>query len=468
MKIKLLISICLSVLLTCSCDDTTDGLGVSLTNNLDKLAVSTDTFVVTSRSIIADSVLSMSTTGYLGKIKDPETGAYITGDYMTQFHSFEGYTFPDADSIVSKIDGEIVADSCELRLYYGDFFGDSLATMKLRVHEMSTPMFENSLYYSSFDPIKEGYIRADGIQKDRVYTLTDMNLDKSVRWGNDYSANIRVVLNDKYTDKNGKEYNNFGTYIMQSYYSHPEYFKNSYTFTKNVVPGLYVTHQGGLGSMAYINISQLNVYFRYITEDSIYNATASFAGTEEVLQTTRISNDKDVLKQLISDETCTYIKTPSGIFTELTLPIDEIMSGHERDSLNTAKLTLTSFCSTDDNGKALPAPSTLLLVPADSIITFFENNNTINYRTSFYASYSEDNNSYTFSNIGSLIQIMHKNRSSKNWNKVVLIPVTFTTNNSGAIVKVAHDMSLSSTRLVGGAANPHEPIKISVIYSKFE
>lgn len=57
-----------------------------------------------------------------------------------------------------------------------------------------------------------------------------------------------------------------------------------------------------------------------------------------------------------------------------------------------------------------------------------------------------------------------------NWNKVVVIPISTTTvtvNNVESIVKVEHDMSLTSTRLVGGSANPNEPVKINVIYSKF-
>ena len=61
-----------------SCDDTTDTIGNSLTDNMDMLEVTTDTFNVETRSIVADSVLSRSTTGYLGRIRDLETGNYIT------------------------------------------------------------------------------------------------------------------------------------------------------------------------------------------------------------------------------------------------------------------------------------------------------------------------------------------------------------------------------------------------------
>ena len=60
------------------------------------------------------------------------------------------------------------------------------------------------------------------------------------------------------------------------------------------------------------------------------------------------------------------------------------------------------------------------------------------------------------------------NRRSPDWNKVVLIPVTVTYNSSGTLTKVVHNMSLSSTKLIGGPDNPNEPIKLNVIYSRFK
>ena len=130
--------------LTCfgmtSCDDTTDTLGASLTDNLDLLKVTTDTFNVSSRSLTVDSVLSRNTIGYLGKIRDPETGDYITGDFMAQFNTLENYHFPDKDSIASLLDGEIIADSCHIRLFYTNYYGDALATMNLTAYEMSRPI----------------------------------------------------------------------------------------------------------------------------------------------------------------------------------------------------------------------------------------------------------------------------------------------------------------------------------------
>ena len=56
---------------------------------------------------------------------------------------------------------------------------------------------------------------------------------------------------------------------------------------------------------------------------------------------------------------------------------------------------------------------------------------------------------------------------SDNWNKVVIIPVTTSTmtiSNNTYLTGIYHDMSIKSTKLVGG----NTPIKLTVVYSKFK
>lgn len=469
----------MSCITIASCDDTTDSIGNSLTDNMDMLKVTTDTFNVATRSIVADSVLSRSTTGYLGKIRDIETGNCITGDFMAQFSTLENYKLPEKDSIVSLQDGEVIADSCSIRLFYTDYYGDSLATMNITAYEMNEPMKEGVKYYSNFDPIAEGLIRNDGMKVNKTYTLTDLSISDEDRADeSSYTPNIKINLNKPYTDKNGVTYNNYGTYIMRMYYEDPDRFKNSYNFIHEVCPGFYFKTNDGIGSMAYITVSQLNIYFRYLN-DSTYVGTTSFSATEEVLQTTNISNDKQNIADLANDNTCTYLKTPAGIFTEITLPVDEITENHSNDTINTAKISLTRINNNTHNEYSLSAPSTLLMIPKDSLYTFFENGDNVDYKKSFIATYSSSTNQYTFNNISGMITYMadiKKKGLAENsnwlnehpdWNRVVVIPVSVTTNSSSQIVKIVHDMSLTSTKLVGGSENPYEPIKINVIYSKF-
>ena len=491
MKARFLAMILGAMMCLIACDDNTENIGSSMTDNADLIDITTDTFNVTSQSVLAGAVLARNNTGYIGQVKDPETGNYITGNFLTQFYSLPiDSLFPKASNVVSKAsDGLLAADSCEIRLFYTSFYGDSLAQMKLTTYELEKPIDASKRYKTDFDPIAEGYVSQAGIAnaQDKVYTLCDMTEYDSVRTGSSYTNNIRIPMNKAYT-KDGKTYKNFGTYVMRQYYEHPEYFKNTYLFSKYVCPGIYVKHKQGVGSMAYVSIPQLNIYFKYQYQyvDTTDNdkvkwkqstGVTTFSGTEEVLQNTNITNDSK-LAEIASNPTCTYLKTPAGIYTELTLPVEDIMRGHENDTLNTAKVVLSRINNTTTSKYALSTPTTLLMLPADSVETFFANNKIADYKRSFLASYSSSLNSYTFNNISGIIAAMYeakkKGETSEKWNRVAVIPVTTTYavgNNPNVLVKVVHDMSMTSTRLVGGPQNEfatEKPLQISIIYSKFK
>lgn len=476
MKVKftLGVAICAAVSFV-SCDETTDMIGSSLTDNRDKLAVTVDTFSVTSKTLKVDSVLARNITGYLGIVKDPETSNTITGNFMAQLNILNGYTLPAQDSIAKDANGQVVADSCEIRLYYNSFYGDSLAQMKLTVMEMEKPLEEGIPIYSNYNPEK-GYVRKDGLSVKRTYTLADYTEKDSLRQDDDYTPNIRIKLNDPYTDKDGNIYNNYGTYIMRQYYANPNNFTSSYRFLHNVMPGFYFKMTDGIGAMAYVESAQINFYFRYVRPDSVYNYSSSFTSTEEVLQTTTFDNDDIRLQQMAEDGSCTYLKSPAGLLTELTIPVEYIMKGHENDTLNSAKIVLPCHANMSDTGYELSPSDYLLMLPKDSLDSFFANNSLPDSKISFLGSYSSTANNYTFSNISGIVSAMHKaSHTSTNWNKVVLVPVSVTsrtvTTSSGTtrtvVTKVAHNMGMSSAKLLGGPSNP-EALSISVIYSKFQ
>ena len=470
-----------ALLLLTSCDENTSQFGETLTDNEDNLSVSFATFNAYSRSVPVNSVIARTTQGYLGRIKDPETGALITGDYMTQFNCLEGYRIGPIDSIASRDEnGQIIADSCLVRLFYRNFYGDSLATMKMTLYELDHPMLENTNYYSSFSPLDEGYVRKNGLCKTHVFSMVNKTEAKVKNSTNEYINNICVRLNDPYTDKNGNTYNNFGTYILRTYYAHPEYFKNSKAFTRNVIPGFFFKMNGGLGAIAYVAVPQLNIYYRgYLKPDSISSRYTLFSGTEEVLQTTTVTNDPQVINQLVSDNSCTYVKGPAGIFTEVTLPVDEVFKGHEHDSINTAKMMLYRINNSQVSDYLLPSASSLLMVESDSVNAFFEASKLANSKNSYLANFSSSTNRYAFNNIGKLLTTLYRKKTEgckndpqwmekhPNWNKVMIIPVStnyVTYNSNSVLTQVANDMTLTSTRLRGGQT----PLVIDVIYSKFD
>ena len=484
MKIRIIAAFLLAALIFAGCDDTTDSVGSSLTAEEDKVLIKTDSFHVATRTIIADSVLSNSVIGSLGKVKDPETGAYLTANYMTQFGTLSDYKLPELKDILSVQDGNVVADSCDIRLFFDKYYGDTLSIMKMTANEMAMPMKEGIFYYSNFDPAKEGFLREGGLKKNKSYALRNMSGDRYIANAK-YYPDIRIFLNEPYTDVNGVTYNNYGTYVMRKYYENPDYFKNSLTFINNVCPGFYFEMKDGLGSLAYIRNCELNVYFTYkdAKRDTVLTGTSTFAGTEEVLQTTFLKNDKSAIQNMVNDNTCTYIKSPAGMFTELTIPIEEIFRGHENDTINSAQILMKRINDKTAFDKFnYGTPEKVLMVRADSMYTFFEKNRVSDNETSYIAKYGPKENGYLYSNISALIVNMHREmvkgvandkawmEKNPNWNKVVLIPVTTTNvviDGEEKITRVMHDMKLKSTRLIGGPASSHGDVRISVIYSKF-
>lgn len=476
MKILRLLTVLVIAALTfAACDDTTEGIGGSITNKIDNINISDSAFNVTTKSIVADSVLSRNNTGLIGKMKDPETGNYVKGDYMTQLGVLPTFSV-DTLAIKQANNDSIEAVSCYLLVSYNASYGDTIAPMKVTAYEMAKPMTEDEEYYSNYDAFKKGWVSEDNQHWSSNYNLSNTSDAK----------NFKIYLNKEYK-KDGKTYKNYGSYILQTYAKHPEYFKTNYKFLHNVCPGFYIKNVGGTGNMAKIWNTELRFSWKKTikAKDGVTDTTVTeynwFDGTEEVLQLNKIENDTKKLEQLASQENCTYLKSPAGIFTEVTLPIEDIMKGHEKDTLNTATISFPRLNNDEDNAYNFATPSTILMVQKDSLKSFFEKSKLADSRTSYTASYSSTGtykNAYTFQNIANLVSAMYKNKGKgENWNKVVLVPVNVITTTQGyttVISKINHDMSLASTRLKRGVittdSNGKEtsPIQIKVIYSKFK
>lgn len=477
MKILRLLTVLVIAALTfAACDDTTEGIGGSITNKIDNINISNSAFNVTTKSIVADSVLSRNNTGLIGKMKDPETGNYVKGDYMTQLSVLPTFSVDTLD-IKKANNGSIEADSCYLLVSYNASYGDTIAPMKVTAYEMTEPMREDQEYYSNYDAFKNGWVNENNPHWSSNYNLSNTSDVK----------NFKIYLNKEYK-KDGKTYKNYGSYILQTYAEHPKYFKTNFKFLHNVCPGFYIKNVGGTGNMAKIWNTELIFYWKKTikAKDGVTDSTGigynRFDGTEEVLQLNKIENDTENLKKLASQEDWTYLKSPAGIFTEVTLPIDDIMKGHEKDTLNTATISFPRLNNADeDNPYNFATPSTILMVQKDSLQSFFEKSKLADNRTSYTASYSSTGtykNAYTFQNIANLVSAMYKNKGKgENWNKVVLVPVNVITTTQGyttVISKINHDMSLASTRLKRGVITTDSngkktsPIQIKVIYSKFK
>ena len=209
-----------------SCDDDTAFIGTDIMPGNDDVSTSHSEFVVKTRSIKIDSVLANTNDCYLGSIIDPETRAMTTSGFLAQFHLMENYSYPAWDKMLKDDDGQVFADSCDIRIAFEQYYGDSLKPMKLYVEELDTArvMEENVSYYTNIDP-NDYVCKNGGLRTSLVYTVKDLTRPDSETDETRYYRSVVVRLPASY-----------GSYIMRKFYENPDYFRNSYQFIYHVCP----------------------------------------------------------------------------------------------------------------------------------------------------------------------------------------------------------------------------------------
>lgn len=520
-----------------SCDDTTDGLGGSLTDISDNVEFFTREVYVPTSTVNGKDIVDISARSsftYLGRMFDKETKSYVRADFMTQVVPLSNTylnaynaarLFPGLDSIVVYNDkGEMLpngkdlprevldeklkylkADSCYLTFYVSGFEGDSLAQMSVNVMELDEPYEESEEYSINFDPEEHLMLRTkdDGSMVDgavneiRTFSIKNMVAEGRTNTSRHY---VTIPLNSKYKGQDDVEYPNYGTYLMKQYLDPSAQFHNGFnnqvSFLDAVCPGFYLKHIAGEGAMAKVSATSLNVFYSIWSSstESKYSVAAVFSGTEESIQHSLLSDSKNekLVEEANASDTYSFLRSPNGIFTELTIDVDAIMKDHESDSLSTVRLFMPSINDKTEGKYNFDVPETVLMVCTDSIGKFFTENKIANARTSFLANFSYSTNGYTFGNISKLITDMYKkwkasgksiedyssDPETRNWNKVLIVPVETSyssVSSTTTLTKVSHSMAYSSTRMRRGVKKSADDgisddkgIKLSVIYSRYK
>lgn len=531
MKVRHIGLLLLAILTFFGCDDTTNTLGLGMLPNSDGMSAHTTTFDVTTRSIAVDSVYAKTSTGYVGKFSDPEFGYYETS-FLTELNCVDNFSFPDvytptewdANGNPTKATGTMAGDSLvsvQLIVYYNGWFGDSLNACRMSVYELDKKLDKNRYtnvnpeeYYNKYDSKsllgRKAYSAYDTSVPDSVRNETDSNGNKT------YSPNVSFMLDKK----------TFGEdRLLKVYRQHPEYFKNSESFIDHIFKGVYVKSDYGDGTILYVDQVGLLIQcrFHYVNDttgvalkkkdgtDSLYyhyydikkGMPLMFASTKEVIQANQFLNSQ-LIKEKAAESEHTYIKSPAGIFTEATMPYDEIYSQLANDTLNAVKLTFTNYNITSNYEYSMSAPDNVLLLRKKELKSFFEENKVRDNITSFTATHNAfATNQYTFSNIARLVTtcINEKQAAKKkaqeaagsswneavwesnwkkeneDWDKVLLIPVTITTDNSSTssgtttITGVQNDLKPGYAMLKGGPKEENgqvkSPLKLEVTYTRF-
>lgn len=450
------------------CDDNTGSIGGSLVPENDIITAETKTFYATSNTIMAnDSILANTSDVYLGMYTDEESGTVFSSSFVTQFGCTEDFEFP-MEGVVDDS-----ASYTKLRLYFNEYYGDSLNAMRCEVYELDNTLQEGVPYYTNFDPDELYDVEKKPLAA-KTFNVIDYNVHDTILNSDNYARHIEIALP-----------NSIGNRFISKFYEKDaegniigkKYFANSEVFINDIFKGIYVKCVQGDGTILKIYRARIDVGFKRLIKsssgalDSIQALSAPFYSGKEVLQTNKFDNND--LKPLLDEKEYTYIKTPAGLFTEVKMPICELVENC--DTINSAKMVFTRY--NEEGGSMNSAHGTLLMVRKADMYKFFLKNKLSDGETSYLTSFVNSNNEYVFSNIANLFKHCYKEYTegvqkdsdweAKNpdWDKVVLIPVTTTEDSNGSVVKILHDISISSMRLRGGT---EYEIPIEVVTSKFK
>lgn len=455
----------LTAILCASCSESTGLLGV--VDDDDLLTSTTETFGATTKSVAMGRVIADNSSAYLGCVTDPETGGTITATCAAQFYCLEDYQLPSKELMIENenADGNIIqkwCDSCEVRLYLKNVYGEKNNPMKLEVYLLDDDkdrMFnEDSIYYTDTDLMQFVSQKHSQPIAERVFTPRDYMLSQAELESSSHTDNIVIPLPTS-----------FGQQILDEYYKDSTNFSNSYKFIHNVFPGFLFKISNGEGTMLTTQVGVINLFYDYRLadeekKDSVLNGVTRFAATPEVIQSSSFTNSS--LQELIDSTDCTFLKTPAGIATEMTLPIDDIYEEHMNDSISLASITLLRYNKKQSEFQ-LGCPSRILMVRKKDAEDFFKNRKVPDAKTSFLATFNSVSNTYYFNNIARLISLCHEEKKNQTadeeYNKVLLIPVTTTSNTSGNVTSVTNEMALTSIKLQGGA---NEKIPLQVVYTR--
>lgn len=402
--------ICLNVLFLIACNDDLSEVGSSIQPSSDKIQVYTDSFNIKASTIKTDAIYAKTVYGELGQIYDPSFGD-LKADYICQFYCPDEFTFDQ-----TPYEGKI--DSVNFNIYYTSWIGDSLSSMQAKVYKVTSSLERN--YYTNIDPKK--YCDMTQELSSQTYTAYDRTVSDSIHQISGSTTGYyypHVKLRFPVS---------FGQELYDATLSNPEYFKDQASFNQ-FFPGLYVTTSYGTGNVLNVDYSSLAIYYKYAyrdtatDKDTLLTTRQVFNVTKEVVQMNRIKNT-DIESLLAPNDSYTYIKSPAGVNTKLKFPIKDMISLVRNRVVNNFPLVLNTTNVSDESVQTLQPPSYLLLIPEDSVTTFFENSGVENNENIFLSStYSETNSSYTFSNIYKLLETEIENNSEADTLNMVLIPV---------------------------------------------
>ena len=456
MKIKTSLAGLLLLLISfCSCDDTLSSVGTTIQPESDRIHVYADTFQLKASTIKLDSIYAKTRKGTIGYLDDPKYGS-IKSEYMCQFYCPEDFKFAH-----EPYKGKV--DSADFRIFYTTYVGDSLTTMQIKLFQISKALDRN--YYTNINPAQ--YCDMSKLLAEQTYTAYDMSVSDSIH-------NLAMGdANYHYPQVVFKLPTDFAQNFYEETINNREAFKNQETFNE-FFPGVYVANPYGVGNILNVDNTRFSIYYKYVVEsstgkDSLASATEIFNVTKEVIQLNNMesAHTEELLKP---NDQYTYLKTPAGVCTQISIPATAIMTYLKGRIINNCPFSLKAMPQEDWEFPLTP-PRNLLLLPKDSASIFFKDEMTENNLTSYLSSdYNPSTRTYTFPNLAGLLK-SYMESGIDNDLEMLVIPITRSTGQTSGYsgtqtytTGISHYLYPSAVTL----RKDKEAMRLAITSSKFE
>ncbi|WP_373721917.1 DUF4270 domain-containing protein [Bacteroides heparinolyticus] len=416
MKRLFLLILAFTAFFMVGCNDDLSPIGESIQPGSDPVSAKVDTLEFSVKTIEMGDIYNRTNFTLLGDITDPEYGD-LKADYIMQLKSPRNFQFK-----YQPINGRI--DSVKLSINYDAWVGDSTALMKVSVYKINKAIPES--HYTTQELAS-------------LLDETQILASQAFRAGNDSAFHrVRVPLPK-----------DIGQKIYDLSVNNPSVFDTQESFYNNVLGGLYITTTTGTGVVLNIYNTQMAVYYTYrVTADSTQTATETFVNTSESYQVNHVKNSQ-IAHLLVPNDSLTCVKSPAGVMTQLTISKEQFtdaytstLSSNLAWQIGEAQFNVTAEKPAE--GLVLSPPPYLLLLPQDSVKSFFEEEQTelSQPKTAFLSStYNISSREYKFSNISRLLMEHIKNNTEKDANGkpyiskdlvLVLLPVKRQLGGSGS------------------------------------
>lgn len=375
------------------CNDDLSNIGESVQTTRDVVGSEQYNLQFKAETVAAPTAYNgFGTAGLLGAYADAAYGSF-SADFVTQLRTAPGFTFSEAPA-----GGQI--DSVELRLIFAQtdgYVGSAKAPMQISVYEM--PLGYSGADYS----VTSLSAYAD---EDRLLGERTIRIEKdSVAYSYNAASQAKYI--------SIKLKNELGQRLYNASVNNSSYFETQQAFNQNLLGGLYVTVSTGRGAVIKVLATRLVIHSHHLnSEGKEVKDAESFLNTKLTAHADGISNEV-VASLLAPNSDYVYSKGPAGVQAAIILPraqMQRLLANQPSTTKIGTNWTLadTQMNLTVDNPSDLKLnpPRYMMLMPKDSVKTYFERGMTERTRsaTSYLSTpYSISSAHYNFYNISRML-----------------------------------------------------------------